>query len=194
MKDGFVYKWYDSKEDKFYIGVHKGSINDGYMCSSKEVKKAIKERPNDFTRTIIAEGVYEDMRVLEKELLTSVNAAYNNKYYNKHNGNAKFYCKQHTNETKAKIGKGNKSRKRPDLTLKNLTDNPAKKYYVGRNMKCSANPMFGKKQTEESRQKMSKNRMGIGKDVHKSEAHKQALSEAAKKRWAKIKEISNVSN
>ena len=35
MKEAFVYCWTDHKTNKLYVGVHKGSINDGYICSSK---------------------------------------------------------------------------------------------------------------------------------------------------------------
>lgn len=35
---GYVYIWYDTKAKLFYVGGHKGRVNDRYICSN------IKER------------------------------------------------------------------------------------------------------------------------------------------------------
>lgn len=37
---GFVYIWYDRKRKLYYIGSHKGNINDGYICSSNRMRNA----------------------------------------------------------------------------------------------------------------------------------------------------------
>jgi hypothetical protein len=44
----FVYKWTDFKRKMYYIGSHKGTFKDGYICSSKDMMKEYKERPNGF--------------------------------------------------------------------------------------------------------------------------------------------------
>jgi hypothetical protein len=36
-----------------YVGSHYGSTDDGYVCSSKWMKRAYKRRPSDFKRRII---------------------------------------------------------------------------------------------------------------------------------------------
>jgi hypothetical protein len=51
---GFVYIWHDRKKKRFYIGSHKGSFNDKYICSSSWMKNAYKKRPEDFKRRILS--------------------------------------------------------------------------------------------------------------------------------------------
>jgi hypothetical protein len=40
MNTSFVYCWSDQKTAKVYVGMHKGTVNDGYICSSKHMLKA----------------------------------------------------------------------------------------------------------------------------------------------------------
>jgi hypothetical protein len=71
----------------FYIGSHKGSVDDYYICSSKRMLRAYNKRPKDFKRRILKyvlevddilfwEQYYLDM-MQDKELLYG-----NGKYYN----------------------------------------------------------------------------------------------------------------
>ena len=53
-KFGFVYLWFDRKHKKFYVGSHWGTVDDGYICSSRWMRKAYNRRPRDFKRRIIA--------------------------------------------------------------------------------------------------------------------------------------------
>ena len=53
QKYGFVYIWRDRKHNRYYIGAHWGTENDGYICSSRWMKAAYKRRPADFKRKII---------------------------------------------------------------------------------------------------------------------------------------------
>jgi hypothetical protein len=57
-------------------------------------------RPSDFTRQIIATGAEKDIRKLETKILTSLNAASDNMFYNKHNGFGEYLTK----EIRQKIG------------------------------------------------------------------------------------------
>lgn len=79
--EAFVYSWSDHKTAKIYVGVHKGSQTDGYICSSKPMMAEYRERPTDFTRQIIATGTLNDCAVLEvaiiKQLLKDKAACYN---------------------------------------------------------------------------------------------------------------------
>lgn len=50
---GFIYIWRDKKHNRYYIGSHWGSENDGYICSSSWMKQSYKHRPNDFKRRIM---------------------------------------------------------------------------------------------------------------------------------------------
>lgn len=53
-KFGFIYIWRDKKHNRYYIGSHWGTEDDGYICSSRWMNKAYKRRPNDFKRRIIS--------------------------------------------------------------------------------------------------------------------------------------------
>lgn len=41
-KYGFVYIWRDKKHNRYYIGCHWGTTDDGYICSSPWMKQAYK--------------------------------------------------------------------------------------------------------------------------------------------------------
>lgn len=109
MSEGFVYCLTQKSTGMLYVGVHKGTIDDGYICSSKLVMEQYNEC--DWSREIIAIGDYQDMINLETSILKSENAAKNPKYYNQHNGDGNFYCKGVTKETRAKISKAHKGKK-----------------------------------------------------------------------------------
>ena len=83
----FVYRWTDNLTGKLYIGVHKGTEYDGYVCSSRVMMKEYDVRPQDFIREILKTfDDYMEARAYEIELLTEVNAAANTCYYNMSNG------------------------------------------------------------------------------------------------------------
>jgi hypothetical protein len=51
---GFVYIWRDRKHNRYYIGSHWGSEDDGYICSSPWMRQAYSHRPDDFKRRILS--------------------------------------------------------------------------------------------------------------------------------------------
>jgi hypothetical protein len=66
-KYGFIYIWRDRKYNRYYIGMHWGLEDDGYICSSTWMMQAYKNRPNDFKRRIL-DRVYTNRKELyEKE-------------------------------------------------------------------------------------------------------------------------------
>lgn len=156
--DSFVYCWTDKLTNKMYIGSHKGSENDGYICSSKIVLEHYKKRPNDFTRQIIEKGNYVDIRELESSLLKKYNAAKNERFYNQHNGDGEFYCKGHTEETKKKISEGGRG----------------KTVRFGKE-----NGMYGKKHSEETKEKI-RDKAGHWQGKKHSEETKKKMSESMK--------------
>lgn len=85
MSESFVYCWTDHLTGKLYIGSHKGTDDDGYICSSKYMLEEYRTRPHDFTRQIVAHGTDSDIRKLERTLLVSLNAKNNPSFYNRHN-------------------------------------------------------------------------------------------------------------
>lgn len=89
--ESFVYVWKDLTNNRYYIGKHKGTIDDGYICSSKYFLKEYKERPHEFVRKIIKTGTDRQMFDFESELLKKFNVKNNDKFYNKYNNIDKFY-------------------------------------------------------------------------------------------------------
>lgn len=101
--DSFLYLWENLVDNKFYIGVHKGTINDGYITSSKLFLEEYNKNPQNFKRTILNFGKYENLLKLETKLLNKVNAKMNDFYYNMHNGDGNFFVKKHSDATRKKM-------------------------------------------------------------------------------------------
>ncbi len=87
MKYGFVYIWRDRKHNRYYIGAHWGTEDDGYICSSNWMKKAYKIRPTDFKRRILSR-IYSfkaDTFIKEQEWLSLIKPEeIKIRYYNLH--------------------------------------------------------------------------------------------------------------
>jgi hypothetical protein len=80
---GFVYRWHDSSNGKYYVGSHKGSTDSKYIGSGILFRRAYDKRPNDFEREILYVG--EDYRELEELVLLTLDAAADPKSYNMKN-------------------------------------------------------------------------------------------------------------
>jgi hypothetical protein len=52
-KYGFIYKWIDTKRDRYYIGSHWGTFSDKYICSSNSMRDAYHRRSKTFKRKIL---------------------------------------------------------------------------------------------------------------------------------------------
>ena len=89
--EAFVYCWTDKLTNKLYVGSHKGSTSDSYVCSSKYMMEEYRKRPQDFSRQIVAEGTLADVRKLEATILQSVNARLNEDFYNKHENDGLYF-------------------------------------------------------------------------------------------------------
>lgn len=64
--NGYVYLWTDTKTDRVYVGARKGTPeNDRYICSSKTMKEAYCERPQDFVREILFQGPLDQVAKYE---------------------------------------------------------------------------------------------------------------------------------
>ena len=85
---GFVYLWENKINNKKYIGLHKGSEDDGYTGSGPHFVNAIKKYGIDnFVREILYYE-YESLELLyqkEYELINFYNAVKDEMYYNKTN-------------------------------------------------------------------------------------------------------------
>ena len=81
--EAFLYLWFDSKNRKFYLGYHKGHVDDSYTHSSSVMESFSKSNiPSHMRRRIIARGSCEDMMQLEVDLLNTRKEKCWDKYYN----------------------------------------------------------------------------------------------------------------
>lgn len=102
----FVYRWEDVGKKKYYIGAHKGSYDDGYICSSKLMLEEYRNRPSDFTRSILSNhDTWENTLKEESRLLSELDAANDPLSYNQTNNEYSYNFKGHTEETKRKMSK-----------------------------------------------------------------------------------------
>lgn len=85
MNEAFVYRW-RRDDGSWYIGYHKGTADDGYICSSDYAKPDIQENPELWTRKILRYGTKKEMLALERKLLTKLDARANPKSFNRSNG------------------------------------------------------------------------------------------------------------
>ena len=87
----FTYIWFDKSRKMFYIGMHEGYIDDGYISSSRWFNGEQQYRPNDFVRKILKTfDNRASARKAEAKLLSMIkNSEYGTKYYNLKNGRKK---------------------------------------------------------------------------------------------------------
>jgi hypothetical protein len=86
--NGFIYIWFDIKNEKFYIGSHLGSEEDSYIGSGFEFKKEYKNRSCDFIRNILEYCLvdeYKKLRMIEEQYLRKYDVEKNPNFYNKTN-------------------------------------------------------------------------------------------------------------
>ena len=111
--EAFVYCWTDHKTKKLYVGSHKGNSDDGYVCSSKYMMEEYENRPEDFSRQIIATGTWDDMFKFEGKILQTLNVKNDPRFYNQHNGSGNFRNKGLTEESRKKISAAKKGKPSP---------------------------------------------------------------------------------
>ena len=155
----FLYEWTDTITNKKYIGIHRGTEHDGYVCSSKTMLKVYRERPETFHREILA-WFYslEDARKIEVQLLQEVNAPSNPDYYNLFIGGEgllHFTGGSHTQESKQKIADAVRNRPVSEATRKKRSV-----LLTGRTLSSTTKEKIsaankGRKLSEETRKKMS---------------------------------------
>jgi hypothetical protein len=166
--EAFVYSWKDRSNDMVYVGSHKGTLDDGYISSSYYLNKEYKERPQDFTRQIIIEcDSRKEAMQFEYDLLMSFNARKNPLFYNKTNGDDKFYTDSFSEETKKKMSLAkkdyvpwNKGKKWSQEQLKNR---------------------IGKKRSASTIENMSKAQLLLNKRLPESHKNKLRASVQGKK-------------
>jgi hypothetical protein len=199
-KYGFVYIWRDRKHKRYYIGCHWGTVDDGYICSSKWMRDAYRRRPHDFKRRIL-KRIYTNRQdtFLEEDYYLKM-IQYNEigiKYYNYLNNynighwtsknkieilsikeklrNANL-GKKHSEETKNKMSKSQSGRKHTHETKQKISE-------------ANRGRKFGAPSEEHKRKVGDGNR---GKFV--SEETKRKLSVSLSKKYFIDGEIFNTTN
>lgn len=130
---GFVYKWINNTNGKWYIGGHKGTTDDGYVASGIVIKEAIKKYGIDnFTREILYVG--DDYNAEEAKLLEALQAKDNVLSYNL------------TNYTQTTGNNGNRTKSLSGLTYEEIYgEERAKELKLIRAQRTGKlNPAYGK--------------------------------------------------
>lgn len=177
---GFVYKWTNLLNNKWYIGSHKGKTTDGYTASGVLIRQSFEKHGMDnFVREILYEG--PDFVKEEARILTELNAAKDNKSYNMINTAS-------DNFDGYRVSGDDHHMKRPEIAKK-----------VSDAKKGRPNGHTGMKHTEEAKERMriaQQNRNYTHSDATKakmrgrvrSEEHKQNLSNSRKGRpWSQAR-------
>lgn len=94
QKYGFVYIWWDKKKNRYYIGSHWGTSDDGYVCSSWWMKRSYTNRPTDFCRKILYKTTDRPTLLVEEEkwLHLIKDEELGKKYYNLNNKGVGHWC------------------------------------------------------------------------------------------------------
>ena len=116
MSEAFIYLWYDARNKKYYLGKHKGSLDDSYTHSSTIWKHFTKDNiPEGVSRRILAYGTDEEMCVLEHELLVNRKKRCWNRYYNNSLGDPRYVDTSGKNNPMYKHGKTVGARENPEI-------------------------------------------------------------------------------
>lgn len=154
MDIGFVYKWYDTSNNMYYIGSHKGDVNDGYIGSGVYFLKSYKKRKESFFREIIYVG--EHYRLYEETVLRYLDAEKDKNSYNLKNDSVGGWSHLQTESIKRKrgdsISKSLKGRKLNPKWKKNISKSRMKKIYS-----CSDKILFNSYQEAAKHYNVSRN-------------------------------------
>jgi hypothetical protein len=154
-KYGFVYIWRDRKHNRYYIGSHWGTEDDGYICSSNWMRDAYRKRPSDFKRKIISRIYTKRIDLLEKEqqwINLIKEYEFRNKYYNINSKVFYSWCEDETatKSIKEKISiKTKEAMQRPEVRQKYLDGLKNRK-------NSSVDPEVRKKKSESMKKTMTK--------------------------------------
>lgn len=85
--DSFVYKWTNLTLGKIYIGWHKGTLNDGYVCSSASTQfwQDYHNPSYKWKREILFQGTMPECQLYESQTLDSIDIKSDFVYNNKNN-------------------------------------------------------------------------------------------------------------
>lgn len=177
----FLYRWTHIPTGMWYVGAHYSvgcHPEDGYICTSKEVKPLIKENITEWKREVlvISDPLY--IVDLESKYLSLLDAKNDPMSYNRHNGDGKFHTagRKEPEEAKKRRIKTLTGLKRKDIT--NLTK---------ANRIKAKDPKILKKLRGPKPASHGKNVSKATKGIPKSESHKKNLSISQKKVAAELR-------
>lgn len=145
---GFVYLWENTLNGMYYIGSHKGDVNDGYIGSGKYFKPAYNKNPQNFVRKILYIG--DDFLNYEEELLEFIDVKNNDRFYNLVNKVGAGWYSCHTKESRIKQANSLRGKKASKETRDKMT--------IRR--KGSGNAMYGKKHSDLTKSLISESKKG----------------------------------
>lgn len=200
--DSFVYIWKNKITGKQYIGSHKGTVDDGYISTSKYFNEDYNKNPKNFHRMIISLcESYDVARKQEADLCVKLNVKSDPMYYNRHNGDGNFINKGLTASARAKISKARSGSRLSEETKQKISASGKKlnrkiseehriiisqthkrKVVSTETREKMRQNNLGKKLTEEHKAKIRKSCQGINKGIPKSDECKLKLSKIAKAR------------
>ncbi len=176
---GFVYKWTNAINGKWYIGSHKGHPNDGYVASGRALLAAMKKHGRkNFTREILYTGT--EYRETEQEILMALDAAADPMSYNMKNL-ARGGCGPVSDEHRQKLSIAQRARTdirtgwrqsddakaRISEALRNRTVSDETRSKLSRKFKGRVSPMTGRSHSPETIEKMKEAR---AKQVYSDES------------------------
>ena len=71
IAEAFGYCWTRKSTGEFYIGVHKGQLDDGYVGSGTVFKKKYASNPSDWERTIEFRGSMDECLSWERDMVSA---------------------------------------------------------------------------------------------------------------------------
>jgi len=88
LYEAYLYQFINLLNNKIYLGIHKGAVDDTYMHSStnKEFNEVFADSDSQLQFDVVQYGTYADIQNEEHRVLSKVDARNNPLYYNKTNG------------------------------------------------------------------------------------------------------------
>ena len=169
---GYVYLWYDTKSKFFYLGGHKGQVQDSYICSSKTMLRTYHKRPETFKIKILeyVAGDTNNLRETEQKWLNMIKDKELMLSGNVKNGTCRYYnAKKHssggngkgTNKGKSHVAwnKGRRNCYTPE-TIRKMSEAHGGRIFSEEHRRKIGEAGKGRICSEETRRKISEAKIG----------------------------------